>query len=308
MRTRAIATIALVLAGGCEIAEVATPEGSDVLVVEGIVRAGADRQHLLLHRALNGSVVRGEPDARVTVREVGGEEHRFEERPRPVCTEGLYPEDTDSLAIEVSCYESPPELRVEPGGSYELLVETVDGGRVRGRTSVPGAFRLRTPAPPADGPPVCSLPPYTNLTLVWTPADGAWSYLVGMEITGLRRALAPLGISAPERLELTGVSISRTDTTLVVPAEVGLFERADVDQEILQLLQRGFPPGVSVRLAVLAADRNYVNGVRGGGFNPSGNIRISSVVGDGIGVFGSAVPLEVALTVGVDGRYPDCAG
>jgi hypothetical protein len=58
---------------------------------------------------------------------------------------------------------------------------------------------------------------------------------------------------------------------------------------------------------VAAADRNYINGVRGGSFNPSGPVRISSVVGDAVGVFGSLVPLHASIIIGspVEGR-PSC--
>ncbi|MBD0319449.1 MAG: hypothetical protein ICV87_03885, partial [Gemmatimonadetes bacterium] len=69
------------------------------------------------------------------------------------------------------------------------------------------------------------------------------------------------------------------------------------DNAALTALQSGFPDGVSVHLVVAAADRNYVNGVRGGSFNPSGPVRVSSVTGDGVGVFGSLVPLYVHIRV-----------
>jgi hypothetical protein len=49
-----------------------------------------------------------------------------------------------------------------------------------------------------------------------------------------------------------------------------------------------------------------VNAVRGGGFNPSGNVRISSVVGDGVGVFGSIFPRDLQIQVGDDLPYPSC--
>jgi hypothetical protein len=64
-----------------------------------------------------------------------------------------------------------------------------------------------------------------------------------------------------------------------------------------------------VRLTVAAVDRNYVNGVRGGSFNPSGRVRVSSVTGDGEGVFGSLVPLtlEVEVLRGPS-RLPACLG
>lgn len=43
----------------------------------------------------------------------------------------------------------------------------------------------------------------------------------------------------------------------------------------------------SVADQIAAGDRNYVNWLRGGRFNPSGMIRVPSVHGDGTGVFGS---------------------
>src|SRR5690606_33057434 len=112
--------------------------------------------------------------------------------------------------------------------------------------------------------PVCSLPPSTLLEVVWSSSAGAWSYLAEARITGLRDAFRPAGIDAPDVLELTGVAISERDTTVVIPAELGLFERFDADQEVLLALQTGFPAGVAVEMVVAAADRNYVNAVRGG--------------------------------------------
>ena len=42
-------------------------------------------------------------------------------------------------------------------------------------------------------------------------------------------------------------------------------------------------------MSIAAADRNYVNWVRGGNFNPSGQVRVPSVRGDGTGVFAATV-------------------
>ncbi len=62
-------------------------------------------------------------------------------------------------------------------------------------------------------------------------------------------------------------------------------------------------------MTVAAADRNYINGVRGGSFNPSGQVRISSVTGDGVGVFGSLVPLQAAVEAGpARAGRPPCPG
>jgi len=62
---------------------------------------------------------------------------------------------------------------------------------------------------------------------------------------------------------------------------------------VFELLRDGVPAEAEARLVLLAADRNYTNAVRGGRFNPSGNVRLTSVVGDAVGLFGSIVPLMI---------------
>jgi hypothetical protein len=59
-------------------------------------------------------------------------------------------------------------------------------------------------------------------------------------------------------------------------------------------------------VVVAAADRNYVNWVRGGNFNPSGLVRVPSVRGDGTGVFGSIVAKTVVLTTVPESTAPAC--
>lgn len=304
---RAALTAILALFPACELAEVTTEPGQDLVVVEAILRAGIDHQILLLHRSVADGVVRGEPDADVRIFGPQGEEYTFVEATLGLCADGVSRGRSDSVQVRASCYINPVRrgLSVVPGTTYELRVVTRDGRRLRGRTTIPGAFDLRTTPRRRVGTD-CALPPNTLLPLVWSVSPGAWSYVAGMEIVGLRAALAPKGITAPDRLELTGVSVSESDTTLVIPAELGLFEIGDIDQSILKVLQNGFPAGVSVDLTIAAVDRNYVNAVRGGGFNPSGNVRISSVVGDGVGVFGSIFPRELQIRVGDGLPYPPC--
>jgi hypothetical protein len=173
---------------------------------------------------------------------------------------------------------------------------------VRGTTRVPGSFDLRglrrALRDQSTGERRCFLPPRTEMNLTWTPSSGAWAYLTEMEVYGLRRVLGGSGIETiPDPLRLVGVSVSESDTTVVVPTEVGVFDRFSYDQELLRAIQGGFPPDVQVHVLVAAADRNFVNGVRGGQFNPSGTVRVSSVVGDGVGVFGSIVPLRLVMDV-----------
>ncbi|CAN5691327.1 hypothetical protein BH23GEM6_BH23GEM6_25540 [soil metagenome] len=289
----------LILLSACELAEVTTPEGRDLLVVEAVINAGQSRQVVLLHRTLLGNVVRGEPGARVTVQTPQGEVV-LPAVPLELCTDRLSSFREDEIEVQASCYSA--EFNGIPGATYELRVVSSDGLTVRGRTTVPGDFDLRQPSRPRNSS--CALPPATNLPLVWSASSGAWAYLARLEVRGLREAFRGAGIDAPEILHLTGLAISQNDTTIVLPREFGLFDRFG-EPDLLIALQSGFPPGVWAVVVISAADRNFVNGVRGGAFNPSGNVRISSVVGDGVGMFGSIVPRRLSVQV-ERGVAPPC--
>ena len=298
---------ATLAAAGCELTEVTTADSRDVLVVEAVLRPDRQVQEVMLHRTLQGAVIPGEAGARVRVRTDDGREIAFSPTAPENCLSGesrLLRGD-DTLRVQASCYRSPAGESaswVVPGRSYELLVETARGERVRGTTRVPGGFGLRGLSralrDAATGELRCFLPPGTEMGLTWSAASGAWAYLTEMEVYGLRRVLGGSGIGTiPDPLRLVGVSVSESDTTVVVPSEVGAFDRLSYDQELLRAIQGGFPEDVQVHIVVAAADRNFVNGVRGGQFNPSGTVRISSVVGDGVGVFGSIVPVRLVMDV-----------
>lgn len=288
------------MVAGCSLGEVTAAEGEDVLVVEAHLQAARENQYVLLHRSLRGGRMHPEPGATVTIKGPDGIAVTLPQAPDELCAVRAIPDLEAPFPVAASCYatRSPLDLVVLPGSTYELEVVSAGGERIRGKTTVPGAFRGRRPSIPDNAPfPACALPPRTNLELMWTKSEGAWSYLATLEIAGMAAGLEGTGIEAPDRIDLTGLSISQEDTTLVMPAEFGLFELTNLDPDLLVYLQGGFPPGVSARLRVSALDRNYVNAIRGGSFNPSGAVRISSVVGDGVGVFGSYVPLDLFVVV-----------
>ena len=303
-----IAGLALLLPlAGCEISEsVVAAENEDVVVVEAVLRAGAPRQLVLLHRSLKGDERRPVDSALVSIAGPAGETVRLVQISADSrCVSQTGPSIDVPLA---SCYGTPDDaLDVVPGAEYTLRIETADGRLLRGRTMVPGDFRLLVPAGSSRG--LCTLLPRSVLPITWSRSEGAWAYLAQALIRGLDGD--ELGVPAenvPEQLELTGLAISASDTTLVLPTEFGLFERFD-QPELLTALQNGLPEGSSATITVAAVDRNYVNAVRGGAFNPSGAVRISSIAGDGVGVFGSVVPLD--FTVRVDApplRFPPCYG
>ena len=155
-----------------------------------------------------------------------------------------------------------------------------------GTTRVPGNFSFRRPATTT-----CSLAADTKLDLGWSPSENAWVYVAETELSGIQQALARRDIFVrDEPLRLLGLAISRADTALVFPTEFGIFERGDDETgPVLAAIQNGLPSGVSARIQLAAADRNYVNWARGGNFNPSGQVRVASLRGDGTGVFGAAV-------------------
>jgi len=290
-------------ASGCELAEVTTAPSDDLLVVEAVLRSDLDPQRILLHRTLQGVDAGPVEDATVTVTGEDGRVHVFRQGGDCYRIDRRYLE-TDSIAFRGTCYSTLTldDRWVIPGRSYELRVQTREGLVARGRTTVPGEFVLvnvpSTPRGDTGTFPTCSLPPDTPLPVTWTVAEGTWSYVAQLRISGLRRALEPRGINAPEPLELRGVAVSQSDTTILLPTQFGVFERFQYDQDLLVAIQNGLPDSTQMELVVAAADRNWVNGVRGGSFNPSGQVRISSVIGDGVvGVFGSLVPMRSAIVV-----------
>jgi hypothetical protein len=304
-----VATALLAIAAGCTLPDVPLGPGDDLPVVEAVLRTDAPVQEILLHRTFGGGV--GEPDARVRVTTAAGRVVEFT-ADGDLCFAIGPTEEGGAPRPEGRCYRSSYDegFWVRPGETYELAVETSRGERLRGRTVVPGAFALAG-LPHAsrtdETPPACAIPAGTVLPIRWTQARGAWAYFAPLRIRGLREALAPAGIDAPEPLDLLGLSITAADTVLLLPSEFGVFDRFRLDQDLLRALQGGLPPGVTMELAVAAADRNYVNGVRGGSFNPSGQVRISSIAGDGVGVFGSLVPLRARIVVDPPGGgVPPC--
>ena len=290
---RSLPILLAALAVGCELTEVAAPESADVLVIDAVLRAGSASQGILLHRSLEGTLVRGEPGATGRVVGEDGQVIDFEEAPLPFCTTPATPDLGEEVDLQATCYFNAADGLVTPGATYTLEVTTARGETAFGRTTIPEAFEftspgIATPTPGLTG--FCHLPS-VPFTLAWTQSNGAWAYVVNMRLSEWGDSLRDLGAEVPEILELASVSVSAADTTLLFPANIGLFQRGDVDRRIFEVLNRGIPAEANVTLVVMATDRNYTNAIRGGRFNPSGNVRISSVVGDAVGVFGSVVPL-----------------
>jgi len=294
--------VLLASAAACTIAEVTTTEPAEILVVEGVLRPGHRMQRILLHPTLTSGLREG-PAAGASVVVTGprGTRIPFQRTEEESACLDLIPDARFACHVSIG----DQSTWILPGESYDLEVVTRDGDVAFARTRVPGSFEIRAPA--LDARRRCTLPPDTPLEVVWSRSEGTWSYIAEMQISGLRDALAGrVPGEIPDSISLTGLAISAADTTIVLPGEFGIFERTQFDQPLLIALRDGLPSGVRVQVVVAAADRNYVNGVRGGTFNPSGRVRVPSVMGAATGVFGSVDARGFLIEVGEGGTLPPC--
>jgi hypothetical protein len=288
-RWRFSAWVCAWLLAGCELAEVTTALPDDVVVAEVFLRVSVGEVDAvaLLHRTAGPTPIAG---ASVQIRLPGEEWTPFDGPLGSFCAVGELP-----LGLRPSCFvlRGPPAARLlVPGHRLEVEVRW-PGGAMSGATTIPGTFELRTPREAS-----CRLRPHEPLPLVWTGSSGAWAYLPETLIFGLKQALAPDGISVgSDPLMLQGLSISQSDTTIVFPGQFGLFERFSDDSDAILAIQGGLPTGVTAQVIITALDRNAVNWLRGGTFNPSGPVRIPSLFGDGTGVVGSLVNRFVDVAV-----------
>lgn len=290
----------------CDLDEVTIPTGGDMLVVEAVIRAREPVQRVLLHRTLDGSMIRGEPDAEVIVVSASGDTLAFASRPLADCIAS----DTVPRNTEASCYLAVdvPTDWIEPGNEYELHVRTSGGEHLFGRTHVPDDFAMV--GLPQDEPDRrsyrCTLPPQQNVVLRWTESPTAAAYLSQLEITGLRDVLADTDIGdIPEPLTLTAFAVTSADTTIQLPSAYGVEERFDLDQDLLRLIQAGFPAGVQLAVVVAAGDKNLADAYREE-LGLTGTVRGASVAGDGTGIFGSMVPLRLDIDVADTGAAESC--
>jgi hypothetical protein len=300
-----IAALVLALALGaaaCELEEITVIDFVDVVVGEVYVTVGGTPADNRVRAFLHGTAAGGTPDAETfddaLVRITRGTDTL-------ALALALVTECTDSLpgGASGSCFvDNGAASTLLPGDALDLSVLLADGRTLLGSARIPGDFQV-------DGIAAsCRLVPDTLLALRWTSAQGAWAYVNETQINGLPAALAGEGIDVEEDpLYLLGLSISAADTTVVFPSEFGVFDRFGLDQDLAVRLQRGLPDGTSALVSVTAVDRNYVNWVRGGNFNPSGQVRVSSLRGDGTGVFGAAVMRQFTVFASsTAGGPPDC--
>jgi hypothetical protein len=288
----------IVLPAACTLADVTVVDVDDVVIAEIYVEVnrgpGLDnRVTAFLHRTVGGvgpgfSEV---PGARVVITRPDGFSAELVEAALEGCVE------TTPIGGTGTCYLLPPAEGnlLGPGDELQARVSLPGGGVLMGASEVPGDFVLDDL--PDGG--YCTHPPATPLELRWSQARGAWAYVNETSIRGLAAHFADAALEdgVDDPLYLLGLSISAADTTIVFPGEFGLFNRFELDRIVSLELQEGLPARTAADVSISATDRNYVNWVRGGSFNPSGQVRVPSLVGDGVGVFGTVVVRRFAVAV-----------
>lgn len=286
------AVAAATLAGACELEEVNVVEVEEVVIAEIYVNLALDPAEstasALLHRTvgLPEREFQDLTDAVVTMTRSDGYSFVLNGEPTEECLESTPEADPGACFIATTAV-----ALLSPGDVLEARVDLPGGGIIEGAARIPGDFRLEGIGD------ACRIEPDRLYPITWTRSASAWAYVNETSIRGLPDALRGEGITVEDDpLYLLGLSISDDDTSIVFPSEFGLFNRFDLDQPLAVRLQRGLPAGTFAEISITAVDRNYVNWARGGNFNPSGQVRVPSLRGDGTGVFGATVGRRFDLT------------
>ncbi len=312
----AVVLAAASASAGCELTEVGLVDPEDVIIAEAHVvltlrpgrpgnPAGGVEMTMptLLHRTYGGGPD-GVPGAVVRIAGASGRVVQLVEGQDEDCLVARPGFLFADYYRRGTCYGAPAgTVPFEPGEQVSLEVRA-SGGQVLTATSrIPGAFAL---VEPLGAGAACRVEPDANHVFGWTTPQDVWTYVTETEVAGLRAPLAERGIESPDTLYMLGLAIGREENHVVFPRQLGVLELLgdDSDADVLVALQGGLPDGTRATFSVSAVDQNWANWARGGDFNPSGLVRISSVFGDGAGVFGTAVQLraDVVASPAGDGQ------
>ena len=305
-RLRLVWLAAPALLAACDLEEITIVEVEDVVIAEIYVNLAEDPTEneirAYLHHTVNapGSGGGDLSNALIVVRRPDGLTLTLVENNLDACLDSL-PTTGSGVCFLADPAQTP---NLSPGDQLEVEITFEDGGTLLGAALVPSSFQI-------DGmPTTCRLDPNTLLPLGWSGSAGAWAYVNETSISGLTEALEPEGIVVEEDedpLHLLGLSVSAEDTTTVFPSEFGIFDRFDLSHELSTRLQDGLPPSTTAEVSITAVEGNYVNWVRGGNFNPSGQVRVPSLRGDGVGVFGATVSRRFdVVSSDQPSPLPDC--
>ena len=289
---------ALLLVGGCELAEVEIERAPDlvvagvtmVLTVDALNPSQAQMSALALVTRNRHQNSYEEPGATVRIVGESGRSLTLSEAPDPLstCVTRLSAGNRPPVG---SCYiASAPATFFLPGEQLTLLVTLADGGLLRGESRIPGVF---TPSGLSLKDGQCRLNPDTSYRFDWARPAGSWAYIAESRLTGLGELW-----TSDEPLFLP-VTVPSTDSTELVFPRDFIFKLVDLMRwELHRVLRVGLPAGATAEVAVGAVDRNWAIWIRNGQIDLPGESRIPSipsVFGDGTGWFGTAVRWKVSM-------------
>ena len=301
---RLVCFVVPTLLSGCDLEEITIVDVEEVVIAEVYVNLAQDpaenEVRAFLHHALggSGSGVDELPNARIVVSRSDGFSLDLVGAGLEACIDTSEGEESGACFLA----DSAQTPGLSPGDVLDVVITFADGGTLMGTARVPSSFEIE------GAPSTCRLDPDTLMPVRWSSSEGAWAYVNEASITGLPDALITEGIVMDDDpLNLLGLSISDQDTTIVFPSEFGVFDRFDLDQAVSVRLQSGLPLETSAEISITAVEGNYVNWARGGNFNPSGQVRVPSLRGDGTGVLGATVNRRFfVFSSRPGGPAPDC--
>ena len=292
---------ALILLGGCELADVAVEPIPDLFVAGVTLVATVDplessrvNTHATalvtrFHRQQEQEV----PGAHVRVLGESGRVLQFDEVSDPLVTcVTPFPVRNGTRPPAGSCHVAfAREAYFAPGERVMLTVTLPGGGVLTGESRMPGSF---APSDISLENGRCRLDPDSGYRFDWTRSEGSWGYLAEARFAGLGELWSR---ESPLYLEVT---LRGADKTALAFPRGFLFELAgDLDSlDLYRALHEGLPEGASAEVAVGAVDRNWANWIRFGAPNSTSAgevISVPSVFGDGTGWFGTAVRWRLSV-------------
>lgn len=302
---RACTFVVVAFGAACDLQEITVVDFVDVVVAEVYVTLREPPGAHTVQAFLHGTAAGGQPDSRTfddaLLRVTRGDGLVLDLAVVPI--EACLLSQPEGSTGTCFAADSAAAAQLAPGDALDLDITLGAGAETAlGSLTLPGAFALSGLGAQ------CRLPADTTLEVRWSRSEDAWAYISETLIEGLPAALAPENIQAEDSLFLLGLSVSAADTSIVFPSEFGIFDRFDLEQDLAVRLQRGLPDQTSATVSIAAVERNYVNWVRGGNFNPSGLVRVSSLRGAASGTFGGVLVKDFVVLSSTEPieSVPDC--
>ena len=296
MRAPGLAIPAMLVLGGCQLADVEVAPSPEVIVarVTAVLTVDDPLQPSRLGTSVVALITRSDrelsheiPGATVRIAGEHGQSLRLEEVPDPRSTCITRLGNGFRRPPGGSCHigrMSPSPFA--PGEQISLEVALPDGRLLTGASRLPGLF---APSGLSLRAGRCRVEPDTGYRFSWQPVPGARTFIAEARVTGLGELW-----SSEDPLYLPVALRSADHTAMVFPRDF-LYELTEREEwELQRVLYTGLPEGATADVSIGAVDRNWANWIRVRR-GLEGEVRVPSVFGDGTGWFGTAVVWQVGI-------------